>query len=159
LHVDDADRQTTDILDRIRQLNGTQPMRRGQIDAFDLIGQPTWINYQTVSIKTVMRGDLAMPCTVTLPQTLMTLTEGAVIPGMTSDQRTNASIPGQFLVMDLLHIGDFRNPDGNGWSTNIQAVQKGATEGQTPTAEALNPPSLPMVIIRPPPGGWPSQRQ
>jgi len=49
----------------------------GQIAFQDLIGQPTWIETQTIQVKTVMRGDIKVGDSITLPQTLVTQTQGA----------------------------------------------------------------------------------
>jgi hypothetical protein len=115
--------------------DGTQPLGEGQIDIFDLIGQPTWIDYMKINIKTILRGDIHCGWYVTLPPTLIALSPGAIIPFMKSDQRTNVSLPGTFLVWRILHIGDFRNPDGVGWSTNFECFYQSATTGQNEAAQ------------------------
>jgi hypothetical protein len=110
--------------------DGTQALYAGQIDALDLIGQPTWIDYLKVNIKTVMRSDIHLGGTITLPPTLMTIQPEAAYIGGSSPQRTNLSFQGTFVVTKVIHIGDFRNPDSANWTTNIEATVQGAPSDQ-----------------------------
>jgi hypothetical protein len=76
---------------------------------------------------------------ITLPPTLVGVTSDAVIPGgAASEQRSVTSFSGTFLVTRVLHLGDYRNPDGAGWSTNYEAVVQDATTGQINTAAAVD---------------------
>lgn len=101
--------------------DGTSPVSDCNVDALDLIGQPTWVDWFTVSVKTVMRADLDVGGVIYLPPTLYTLTAaGAPMAGM-SIQRTNDSFSGPFIIKRIVHIGDFRSPDSANWSTNIEA--------------------------------------
>jgi hypothetical protein len=76
--------------------------------------------------------------TVTLPPTLIGLTSGAIIPGApASEQKTNTSFSGTFVIYRVLHIGDFRNPDGVGWSSNFECLAQpgsGASGSDNPTS-------------------------
>jgi hypothetical protein len=122
--------------------DGTSPIGGGgtvEISALELIGQPTWILPKTISIKTVMRADIWCGMYITLPPTLVGVTSDAVIPGgAASEQRSVTSFSGTFLVTRVLHLGDYRNPDGAGWSTNYEAVVQDATTGQVNTAAAVD---------------------
>jgi hypothetical protein len=61
--------------------------------------------------------------------------------------------------MKILHIGDFRNPDGANWSTNIEANITGAVDAAATPAPEEPPQTKLNVIIRPPPGGFPNQQR
>jgi hypothetical protein len=105
--------------------DGTIPLGNGVISYIDLVGQPTWITQNKISVKVVMRSDIHLGQTLSLPPgILVTLTEGSQIVG-TDTQRSNLSIDGTFTVLKVMHIGDFRNPDGGGWTTNYEAIIPG----------------------------------
>jgi hypothetical protein len=133
----------------------TKNVGYGQIDAIDLIGQPTWIDIVTVSVKTIMRGDLHVGMDVTLPSTLVNIAADAVYPGTSAFQRTHITLPGKYRITKVLHIGDFRNPDGAGWSTNFEMVYLGgAGTGQADLSKAIqdstlmqNPNNLPTTPL------------
>lgn len=115
--------------------DGTQTDRTVNIDFLDLIGQPTWLSLQKIQIKCIMRGDIHPPNWVTLPPGILaTLTPEAIIGGTTSQQRTNLTLSGGGQVVKAVHIGDFRNPDGVGWSSTYDVVWGGS--GNTEQKEA-----------------------
>jgi hypothetical protein len=133
-------------------LDFTQPLGNGDISYLELIGQPTWLDIQTISVKVVLRGGLHIGDYVTLPQTLVNFAGAdAMLPMGAPDQRTHISLPGQYQVRRILHIGDFRNPDGANWSTNYELITKGATGGveispdQVPPAQ---PQTEPVITFR-----------
>lgn len=100
-----------------------KPIGNTEISYFDLVGQPTWLTINTISVKVVLRGGLHVGYEITLPQTLVNYAgpDSAAPIGM-PDQRTQVSLPGGYTVTKILHIGDFRNPDGASWTTNIEAA-------------------------------------
>jgi hypothetical protein len=115
-------------------LDFTKPVSNGDINYLDLIGQPTWLDIQTISVKVVLRGGLHVGSDVTLPQTLVNFAGAdAMLPGNAPDQRTHISLPGSYKVLKILHIGDFRNPDGASWSTNYELLTGGATSYVSPS--------------------------
>ena len=92
------------------------------LEAIDMIGQPTWVDANKLEVKCVMRGDLRPNMLATIPaNTLINLSQQAGIPlAAASMQRTHLTkedISGR--IIELRHIGDFRNPDGNYWCTMI----------------------------------------
>jgi hypothetical protein len=120
--------QLTSYNNTLTALDFTKPVSNGEINYLDLIGQPTWLDVQTISVKVVLRGGLHVGSYVTLPQTLVNFAGAdAMIPGNAPDQRTHISLPGVYKVAKILHIGDFRNPDGASWSTNYELLTSGAT--------------------------------
>lgn len=120
--------------------DGTNPVTTGVIAYADLIGQPTWVNIMQVHAKTVLRSDLRVGSFVTLPNTIMGLQQDSNVPlntGQAAPQRTNLSFPGNFVVTRILHIGDFRNPDGSSWCTNFELTpQSEMTSDQLATLNA-----------------------
>jgi hypothetical protein len=139
--------------------DGSKTIGSAAIDYKDLIGQPTWLDFNTVSIKVVLRGGLRPGMGITLPQTLINYAGGdSVLPGQSPNQRSHITLPGSYQIMKLTHIADLRNPDGAAWSTNIEAALKSSVSGAAPQPEAEQPqpPQTETVItVRPPPGGFP----
>ena len=50
--------------------DGTTSFTPKAINFFDLIGQPTWLNYAQIQIQVVMRGDIQVGDVVSLPSGL-----------------------------------------------------------------------------------------
>jgi hypothetical protein len=110
--------------------DGSQPVGNGDISYLELIGQPTWLNVNTISVKVVLRGGLYCGWYFTLPQTLVGFNGAdAMLPMGAPDQRTHITLPGVYQITKVMHIGDFRNPDGASWSTNYEAMTKGSVDG------------------------------
>jgi len=81
----------------------------------DLIGQPTWIDPGTVQVTTVMRADLAPGDLITLPPTIVTTAPANPLVGI-----ENKSIfQGTFIVNQMRHVGNFRQPDAGAWVTTM----------------------------------------
>jgi hypothetical protein len=95
----------------------------GQISYTDLIGQPMWIAPKTIQFRTVMRADLKVLDNVTLPKTWVnSSSEGANSGG----PNTQASaIQGSFQIMSMRHVGNFRQPSGDAWTTVFEASTPG----------------------------------
>jgi hypothetical protein len=95
--------------------DGTQSnMSNKQINFQDLIGQPTWIGLNTVSVKTVMRADIDISDVVTLPNSLVTTTAASA-----PQYRSQTSFQGKFMVQEIRHVGNFRQPDAASWNTTF----------------------------------------
>jgi hypothetical protein len=146
--------------------DGTYPVSSGDISYLDLIGQPTWLNINTVSIKIVLRGGLHIGGTVTLPQTLVGFGGADSQVGGVPDQRSHISLPGSYLIVKVLHIGDFRNPDGASWSTNLEVLTQGSIPAQPSTESTTLPqneepffPGTKNITVKPiGPGAAPQSR-
>lgn len=89
-----------------------------QIAFQDLIGQPTWIEPAKINFKCVMRADLKVGDTVTMPPTLTTNSAQA----QSSLLNQKATFQGGFQIVDLRHVGNFRQPDAASWVTVIDAA-------------------------------------
>ena len=112
----------------------------------DLIGQPTWLDLNTVQVKTIMRGDIDIVDMVTLPPTVATTTAAS-----NPQLRSNSVFQGTFMVQKIRHVGNFRQPDGMSWITNFDMVvanspgsergsgQTTGTSGTTPNGFVAGP--------------------
>lgn len=81
----------------------------------DLIGQPTHIRPNTISVKVVMRGDLAMGDLVSLPGGLVTDTAQAF-----QRLQDQSLFTGNYNIMYIHHYGNFRQPDAASWATVLE---------------------------------------
>ncbi len=95
-----------------------------QIAFTDLVGQPTWIEPQTIQVKTVLRGDIQVGSTVSLPKGLQdrpgfVLTAAKSTP---SSIKYKTAFTGNFMVSEMRHVGHSRNPDGTSWVTIMNCV-------------------------------------
>ena len=106
------------------QQGSTSPV---QIQFTDLIGQPTWIQYPSIQIKTVMRGDLKLGGQIMLPQGI--LVTSTPTPG--AQYRNSSVFQGSFLITALRHIGHFRQADAASWVTVITATPQPTATAST----------------------------
>jgi hypothetical protein len=86
------------------------------IDFKDLIGQPTWIGFNTISVKTVMRGDLFLQDVVTLPRSAVTTT-AASASQFRNDPKNQSTFSGNFVIQTIHHFGNSRQPDAASWTS------------------------------------------
>lgn len=94
-----------------------------QIAFQDLIGQPTWINSQVIQVKCVMRGDVSINDRVVLPPSLVTSTASA-FQGLTGNNpANNLTFSGPYLVTNVHHYGNFRQPDAASWATVLEMIK------------------------------------
>lgn len=95
-----------------------------QLNFTDLVGQPTWIDVNTLQVKVVMRGDLQIGSSVKMPTGLsgqagQGMTSGNSLPSSANYQTT---FSGSFLINEMRHIGNFRAADGGSWVTIINCI-------------------------------------
>lgn len=95
----------------------------GRIDYQDLVGQPTWIDVNKISITLVMRGDLHVNDVVTLPRTLVTNTASGGYGSGDSPQQS-LTFQGTFMITSIRHVGRFRQPDAGSWVTILEATEQ-----------------------------------
>jgi hypothetical protein len=90
----------------------------------DLIGQPTWINPNQVSFKTVLRSDIQIgnwikfPAGVSAPYALTNA--GAAVPNTPAASKT--AFQGKFCVTEVHHFANLRQADADSWSTAFTAA-------------------------------------
>lgn len=90
----------------------------------DLIGQPKWVNPNTMQFMTVMRADIQVGTTIKMPQGLLyapgtVTTTAASAP---SQLKYKTAFQGIFTVQSVRHVGNFRDPDGASWASIFEAV-------------------------------------
>lgn len=91
----------------------------------DLIGQPTWISFNVIQFKTMMRADLALGDQVRMPQGIQQTITSASAPQF----RSKTAFQGAFTVNQIRHIGSYRQPDAASWVTVVNAASTaGAAE-------------------------------
>jgi hypothetical protein len=95
-----------------------------QLNFNDLVGQPTWIDVNTLQVKLVMRGDLQIGTAVKMPTGLsgqagQVQTSGNSLPSSLNYQTT---FSGSFQIIEQRHIGNFRSASGADWVTIINCV-------------------------------------
>ena len=94
----------------------------GTVSYTDLIGQPTWIKPQTIQFKTVMRSDIHVGNTITLPSTFNNVQAGAGY----ATPPTPIAFSGTFQVIKVRHVGNFRQSTADAWVTIFDASTSGA---------------------------------
>lgn len=77
----------------------------------DLIGQPTWLEYNTMQFKVVMRGDLSPGAIVTLPKGTNIINAQNTF----TQFRQNLSFQNSFIVTKIRHLGDSRQRGADSW--------------------------------------------
>lgn len=112
-----------------------------EVSFIDLIGQPTWINPNVVSFKTVLRGDIGVGDYVKLPKGLATpyvlTTIGGAQPMPDGDEkatsRNNLAFQGTFEIRAMQHFAHFRQADGGSWATSFEGIAGNQDEDTTST--------------------------
>lgn len=93
-----------------------------QLLTTDLVGQPTWIDVAKIQVRTVMRADIHVGATITLPaQTIVSSVAVPVGPGSLQQW----ALSGTLRVVTVRHVGAFRQPSGDSWITIIEAMPTG----------------------------------
>jgi hypothetical protein len=142
--------------------DGTLPVSNGDISYLELIGQPTWIGPVSINVKVVLRGGVPVGSEIILPDTLTGFGgPDAMLPmgAGGSDPRTNVTLPGAYLVTKVLHVGDFRNPDGGSWSTNYEAISRNATTAAKAASDAVTKSNTDTSVTRGPDLPDPTKKQ
>jgi len=85
----------------------------------DLIGQPTWIDLNTVQFKCPMRADIKIGDFVLMPPALATT---ALNPLGGQQLRQSSTFKGQFTIQRMRHVGNFRQPDADSWVSTFDAA-------------------------------------
>ena len=99
-----------------------------QIAFNDLVGQPTWINVETIQVKTVLRADLQIGSIIQMPQGYVNA-PGAVITtqsALPSSIKYKSAFTRRFMVIKLRQIGNFRSSDSGEWATVFNCIESGS---------------------------------
>lgn len=97
-----------------------------QLQFTDLIGQPTWIKYNTVSVPCVMRGDIQVGDYILMPKESRPIIQAASY----SQFRDESAFKGLFQVTLVRLLGNSRQPDANSWVTVLEANPYSETQKQ-----------------------------
>lgn len=103
-----------------------QPPQTKSIVAADLIGQPMYYAFNTITAKVVMRGDLDVGMAIKMPKDFVSTV--ALTPAFYNDlgvQRSADSVNfggGTYIIQRLQHFGQFRQADASSWVTQIWAT-------------------------------------
>ncbi|WP_231750642.1 hypothetical protein [Burkholderia seminalis] len=95
-----------------------------QLAFTDFVGQPTWINVNTIQLKLVKRADLQMGSIVRMPEGLQNL-PGFVTTTQTaypSSIKYQTTFQNNFIVQELRQIGNFRAADATQWVTIVNCA-------------------------------------
>lgn len=88
------------------------------ISFLDLIGQPTWLDIATLQVRLVLRADLSVNDLITLPVG----TNAVNTQNNYAQNRNRGSFQGTFMVKNIRHLGDSRQPGADSWVTVIECV-------------------------------------
>jgi hypothetical protein len=97
--------------------NTYTPTKNTDLASTDIIGNLTWINVNTIQVKVVMRHDIEVGQTITVPKGFPVLN----LVNNYSQYRWTYSFSGKFTVNSVRHVGNSRQADGNSWVTVIDA--------------------------------------
>ena len=90
----------------------------------DLIGQPTWIDANTMTFATVMRADVQVGTQILMPPELQNV-PGIVATAAASQGgaqlKYQSAFKGKFNITEIRQIGNFRDANGGAWATIFRA--------------------------------------
>lgn len=119
IHISVNDNEVIRIFDGTTATNGVNILPQ------ELVGQPTWIEFNKISFKCPMRADLSCGDVVVLPQGLVSSLLMVNTDYARSSYRDASLFSGKFLITSVRHIGEFSNPDGsNAWNTVYEAIEQ-----------------------------------
>ena len=100
------------------------PAKTVALNFQDFIGQPTWLDAASISFKTVLRGDIDVgdqvkfPAGIIAPYAITSPT--AAVPN--APARSKVAFQGSFVIQEIHHFANFRQPDAMSWNSSYRAV-------------------------------------
>jgi hypothetical protein len=88
------------------------------ISFFDIIGQPTWFQPQSITFDCTLRADLAVGQFIRMPPGPVT-----TLAASQPQARDSSTMKGTFQIDLVRHVGNSRRPEAEAWVTTIQAHQ------------------------------------
>jgi hypothetical protein len=122
----------------------------------ELIGQPTWLNTNTITFRTPMRADIYPPLTVTLPPDTLEFVAPSleIAPGIVKSLNVNfANQP--VTLNQVTIIGDSRHPDGSSWSLQCTGLVTNSAMLANTMVSLPNPLTGAPGASPPPTGAYP----
>ena len=114
------------VKDKLVGADGTKAYSKVYLQAWDLIGQPTWGGKDEkgmmVTFMTPMRADIFPTCEVHLPDTWQNLTStrpNMYVSGYPPTVRDRMQFNGPIWVKRVMVNGDSRHPSGKSWSLQV----------------------------------------
>jgi hypothetical protein len=103
---------------------GTKPPQLKTVNILftDLVGQPTWTANGVVLVTVIMRGDINIGDTVTLPESIATVGPGAINMSPTqlsTIARFSSQFQGNWTVRQVRHVGNYKSAQGTAWVTTL----------------------------------------
>jgi hypothetical protein len=110
---------------KILVYDGTYVAPSVQLQFNDFIGQPTWIDVDTMQFKTVMRADLQMGSRVLMPAGYQNAPGFIVTSAQSfpSSEKYKSTFTQAFEIIKMRQLGNFRSSDSGEWATIFNAVQ------------------------------------
>jgi hypothetical protein len=105
----------------INVFDGTATKAAKQIEARDLVGQPTWIGFQQMSFKCPMRGDLRIGDTVKMPNGALFTSTVVDFLDPRSIESNKITFTGNASIYSIHHYGNSRQADASSWTTVVEA--------------------------------------
>lgn len=105
--------------------DGTQTTAQVAFKFTDFVGQPTWIAAGQIQITTVLRADIQIGNTVTMPPNLQGnpgIATTAYNLASPQPPQYQSTFKGKFMVTGVRHVGNFRDPNGQNWVTIFNCV-------------------------------------
>ena len=96
---------------------GSDVTRITELNFTDLIGQPTWVAFKTISLMCVMRSDIQVGDHISMPKK----TAPVIRSSSYSQYREDSAFTGEFVVSSVRLIGNSRQPTADAWVTIIEA--------------------------------------
>lgn len=90
-----------------------------QINFNDLIGQPTWVEPNTMQIGTVMRADLQLGSHIEMPKGFVGAPGSVTTTAQSqpSQLKYKSTFTQSYFIKSLRHVGNFRSTDSGEWAT------------------------------------------
>jgi hypothetical protein len=109
----------------VRVFDGSVPTPAGgvkQIAFQDMIGQPTWQDDATISLKLVLRADINMGDVISIPPNQWTISSGSAAFAQQKNKSpdNSSSFSGNYKVTNGQYHGNFRQGDAASWNTTLQ---------------------------------------
>jgi hypothetical protein len=91
----------------------------------DLVGQPTWIGANQIQVTCILRADIQVGDSITLPPSQATVTAAAAIqsnPTFFTGPKWSSQFQGTFQVQTVRSVGNYKGESGSAWVTTLNAV-------------------------------------
>lgn len=103
------------VFDNTKEPDGTT-----EVTMFDLIGNVTWLDTNSIQFTTVLRADLAVSDYISLPP--LAKAQAITTASSNSNVRDTNTFDGKWMVIYVRHVGDSRAPDAQAWVSTFMAT-------------------------------------